>query len=322
MEHTAQHRAERSGAETTMSGRTRMWEKEGFEQASTSKIVTVAEPNVEKVTSEGTQRVERISHALMPFLCSCFYCTPSHVRFIQSEEIPFQSIIFIKNFPYTHDASLYMCHIGAVLASNDNNESELIHTIEMRREKSVSAQLTCEMKWVGVKWSEQERIFVSNFCSATHWELPQWFFSLSTRLLRWLWLGLAVALPFSAIFQCPSAAVPSLLHSAFLLVRRTPKLVYICTYLVVISLFNIVKGGQEQSRERLKSLELSNINICMNVLQWVVWKSRSSTDAASAAISYRHKFFSGGAELFVEAEKYFYMWMECGCEWEWRGKGD
>lgn len=41
----------------------------------------------------------------------------------------------------------------------------------------------------------------------------------------------------------------------------------ICTYLVVISLFNIVKGGQEQSRERLKSLELSNINICMNVLQ-------------------------------------------------------
>lgn len=45
-----------------------MWEKQrGFEQASTSKVVTVVEPNIEKVTSEGTQRVERISHALMPF---------------------------------------------------------------------------------------------------------------------------------------------------------------------------------------------------------------------------------------------------------------
>lgn len=170
MEHTAQHRAERSGAETTMSGRTRMWEKRGV-WASTSKIVTVAEPNVEKVTSEGTQRVERISHALMPFLCSCFYCTPSHVRFIQSEEIPFQSIIFIKNFPYTHDASLYMCHIGAVLAcNNNNNESELIHTIEMRQEKSVSAQLTCEMKWVGVKWSEQEREFLCQNFALPHTE--------------------------------------------------------------------------------------------------------------------------------------------------------
>lgn len=215
-----------------------------------------------------------------------------------------------------------MCHIGAVLAcNNNNNESELIHTIEMRREKSVSAQLTCEMKWVGVKWSEQEREFLCQNFALPHTEnFLNDFFPLSS--------SIPLALTGFLLSRClflPYFNVPLLLFRGFcipllsLIVRRTPKIVYICTYLVVISLFNIVMGGREAEQAKAevsRTLEHQYMYECFAMSRVKESQLYWCCFAAAAAISYRHKFFRDeSVELFVEAEKYFYMWTECGV-WE------
>lgn len=266
----------------------------------------------------------------------CFYCTPSHVRFIQSEEIPFQSIIFIKNFTLEFSPLAFLCvffscsspvcgtHIECLYYSSNNNNETSWYT---RRSWgwSASAQLM---------WNEQKKnrvcteagkfssfFFVNS--NSTIWicvfERERVFAasSLSALARALSWVCCAVLPLLFAIFQCPSARF--CIFSRRLLSDTRNSVVYI-RYISSSYHYLISSRGRAGERGPWKSRTRTSIYVWMFCIE-VVWKSRS---AAAALLQYHigiNSFFFRWGALSL-SEKYFYMWSVsvCGVRGEARGK--